>query len=389
MKRAPAIIFSLLSFLISSTAFPSADLRNFVVIGDSLAAGYQSGTITPSSQQHSFPVLIAQQAGVNFTVPTLVPPPILTPIPNNLAVPGERVCDTLSVTSVAQNPIAVLHNVMLGSNNTQVSLAQSSQPTTLLVEIGSNDVFLYAIIKQNIVLQQIAALTGLTISQIELGLAQGDPTLVALATAISAQVPSPITLNPQYGVFPTPVDTFTTCYANLMDSIANLSSKPAVVISTIPDVMTSPYIKLLSAEGILNNNDLTLIQSRLTTLNQVITAQASSRGVVLYDAYAALHEIGLTGYVVGGQRLNTNFYCGVFSLDGVHPTNTIDGAIANDYINVLNSNYGAGIPPLSVVQIEKVDPLIDLPLCASPTSPAGAFNSNVQQAIHSMNNPGN
>ncbi len=357
-----------------SVVFAKVDLSQFIVIGDSIAAGYQNGTITPSSQQNSFPALIAKQAQLNFILPSLSSPP--PPTPDNLAVPGERVCDTLSYASVQSNPFAVLHNVMLGSGTTQIGLAESSNPTTLLVEIGANDVLLHAIVKQNIIESEIASITGLTLEQVQIGLAQGNPTLIAIATAISA-IPA---LNE---IFLTSTAEFTGCYTELMNRINNMPSEPTTLVLNIPDVMSSPYVKLMIAEGILNSNDVSIMQSRITEFNQVIASTSQSIGAELIDAYAITKDIAESGYVVGGQRLNTNFYCGVFSLDGVHPTNTIDALIANEVIHALNQ-LGAGISPLSVVKIAKVDPLLNLDLCATPTHPASALNKSVQDAINSM-----
>ena len=48
----------------------------------------------------------------------------------------------------------------------------------------------------------------------------------------------------------------------------------------------------------------------------------------------------------------------VSSLDGVHPTNTAYAVIANEFIKTLNREFSAGIPPVSVAQIAKTDPLI-------------------------------
>src|ERR1035437_1877130 len=60
----------------------------------------------------------------------------------------------------------------------------------------------------------------------------------------------------------------------------------------------------------------------------------------------------------GGQRLTTGFMGGLFSLDGIHPTNTGYAIIANEFIKTMNRSLLAGIPPVSVEQVNKTDPLI-------------------------------
>ena len=49
---------------------------------------------------------------------------------------------------------------------------------------------------------------------------------------------------------------------------------------------------------------------------------------------------------------------GLFSLDGIHPTNTGYAIIANEFIKAMNRSLAAGIPPVSVEQVSKTDPLI-------------------------------
>ncbi|HYV62622.1 MAG TPA: hypothetical protein VE958_08100 [Bryobacteraceae bacterium] len=73
------------------------------------------------------------------------------------------------------------------------------------------------------------------------------------------------------------------------------------------------------------------------------------------------------GYVTLGQRLSTEFLGGVFSLDGIHPTYTGHALIANEFIRALNTQFAAGIPPVSVGQVAASDPLV-LPGAGHPAA---------------------
>ena len=42
---------------------------------------------------------------------------------------------------------------------------------------------------------------------------------------------------------------------------------------------------------------------------------------------------------------------GLFSLDGVHPSSQAHGIVANEFIKVINSKYGASIPEVDVSTI--------------------------------------
>jgi hypothetical protein len=48
----------------------------------------------------------------------------------------------------------------------------------------------------------------------------------------------------------------------------------------------------------------------------------------------------------------------LFSLDGVHPTNTGYAIIANEFIKTMNRSLRTNIPYVSVAQVSQTDPLI-------------------------------
>ena len=61
---------------------------------------------------------------------------------------------------------------------------------------------------------------------------------------------------------------------------------------------------------------------------------------------------------MGDRRLTTDFLGGLFSLDGIHPTNTGYAIIANEFIKALNHRFHAGIPPVDVEAVLSDDPLV-------------------------------
>src|ERR1035438_1325729 len=50
-----------------------ADLSRFVVVGDSLSAGYQNSQLVESGQVHGYANVIATQAGVSLNLPLVLP----------------------------------------------------------------------------------------------------------------------------------------------------------------------------------------------------------------------------------------------------------------------------------------------------------------------------
>ena len=79
------------------------------------------------------------------------------------------------------------------------------------------------------------------------------------------------------------------------------------------------------------------------------------RNVVVVDINALFKNLSANGIVVGGKKLTTGFLGGLFSLDGVHPSNTGYAILANETIHAINNQFGTKIP---LIVLETVpDPL--------------------------------
>ncbi len=200
------------------------DFSRFVVIGNSLAAGFQSGSLYEEAQMHSFGKLIADKMNVPFAQPYFSDPgtpgritvvslsPFVTNIStqsgtptnlaykypyNNLGVPGARLYDVLNATNQndcftglagAPNP---LFDVILRNAGTQFQQARLLQPSFVILWIGSNDV---------------------------------------LGFATSGGVKPDV---------PTDINLFKSLFAQTADSIASLGAK--VAVGNIPDVTAIPF----------------------------------------------------------------------------------------------------------------------------------------------------
>lgn len=160
----------------------NADLTKMVSLGNSLTAGYQSGTLYISATQFAYPYLIAKQAGVEMSgiavsdpglggrmeISSLSPFTIFTnttrgtilnanfPAPyQNLGVPGALAYDVLQATSSTNCASAlfggspntffdiILRNGATGTK-TPIQLALEQNPTFISLWIGNNDVLGYA-----------------------------------------------------------------------------------------------------------------------------------------------------------------------------------------------------------------------------------------------------
>lgn len=385
-------ILLVLAVLLSAAALPAQEQPNFfnlVVIGDSLAAGVRSGGINADSQQRSFAALLAQQMRTFLLLPLLdprlapelvlrdasvfpprieAPPPSLPPgaiprtapfiFPTNLAVPGHNTADALlRRASPAFNSLTDLIlgipalTTPLGARS-QAELALIYRPSFVVIWIGSNDTLGAAL--------------------------RADPSLV------------------------TPVNEFAEKYTVLIEGLRFVGA--TMVVANIPDVTVIPFLtpatKLAAiiglplsvigpllgiAEGdfvtanafpliaeilqrrragplppqvVLTADEAAAIRSATSLMNQIIAQIAGERGIALVNINAELNRIAREGLNVAGRKLTTDFLGGLFSLDGIHPTNTGQAIIANMFIDTINSFFKTNIPRIDLAPIVATDPLV-------------------------------
>jgi GDSL-like Lipase/Acylhydrolase len=380
------------------------DLSRLVVVGDSISAGVQNFSLLDTQQPNGYAALIAAQAGVPMTLPlvpspgapnvlqliSIGPPPTIQPAsgtlpsiprdnptaqPTNLSVPGITVQQALTLTpSLTANPgdpVQGWANIVLGfptpfavpgTAQTQIEQAVGLKPTTVIVWLGNNDVLipllfggtptqvptfaeaylnvLLALSQTNarLVVANIPNITGLPyltpvatlareiglpLSEVtsELGVGPGDylrPAGVTFAEQILKGAPGPI--------------------SNYMCSAEPFSTAP------IPCVLTA--------------SEASTFQETVNAYNLTITLEATLFGATQVDIYSLVEGIYQNGYQSGGYCLNASFLGGLFSLDGVHPTNTGYAIIANTFIQQMNNTMGTGIPLVSVANVVKNDPLV-------------------------------
>ncbi len=152
-----------------------ADFSNFVVLGGSLAAGYQNGALYKTAQKYSIGKLIAEQMDVKFLQPLFMDPGIggrievisLNPIVtttrdiysesitnfdlskslNNLAIPGAYLRDILfaknSRTAIDNNNV-IFDLILRNQDKTVFDQLDSSNSTFAILWAGEYDVLDYA-----------------------------------------------------------------------------------------------------------------------------------------------------------------------------------------------------------------------------------------------------
>jgi lysophospholipase L1-like esterase len=378
--------------LSGSASGNAGDFTRTVFIGDSLTAGFQSDSLLDAAQVNGYAALIAQQAKFSLNLPLMAPPGVpsvlqlvspgpppvtqpapgtskgrddLTLQPTDLAVPGHTLNDLLNtapklIPSTPEDTITYLilgfPGIDQGVQFTQLQWAEQLNPTTLFVWIGNNDAL-------------IADITGTPASM-------------------------------------TPVDTFSSQYAQLMKELTS-KTRANLIVANIPDVTDVAYmtpgaalLALFSAQtgipaatisaatgigatdlvntdglaqmeailggtqpgpvtdsGFLTAAETAAVKQTVIQYNQVIAQDVASAGGTLVDVYSASKGLGANPPTINGYKLNFGFLGGFFSLDGIHPTNTGYALTANVFIDTMNAALKTTIPEVDVSAVAAKDPL--------------------------------
>jgi len=204
----------------------------------------------------------------------------------------------------------------------------------------------------------------------------------------------------------TPVANFTTQYQALITQLTTQTSAH-LVIANIPDVTAVPYLQPaagllakysagtglptttlsalfgisagdyvtpaglsqlsaiiagtqktpLSDAGVLTAAEVVTAKANVVAYNQVIAQQATAAGATLVDINALFAQVATSGVTINGVTGTSAFLGGVFSLDGVHPTNTGYAVIANKFIDTMNAAVKTSIADVNVTTVAAADPL--------------------------------
>ena len=361
----------------------SADFTNYVSAGDSLTAGFMSGSLIDTSQLHDYPVIIATQAGVSdFEQPLVSPPGIpailhlvglfptvivpesgqgqpenleLPRLYNNLAVPGETAGSMITVKSdIPSTGKPGLHDLILRGFGTQLEEVIGAKPTFVTLWIGNNDA-LGAATSGN-----VALLTPLPVFTQEYQTIVGAIASMTGAKMAIANIPDVtsipfVTTIPPFLVDPT-TNQPVIVNGNLVPLIGPkglLGPGDHVLLSAGADLAKGLGIPRplgtglpLPASDVLLAADAATIDNQIAGYNAVIQATAQQVGAAFVDANSLLKELATTGIQVGGIPFSASFLTGgVFAYDGVHPTHFGYAFVANAFIDAINQKFGAAIPP--------------------------------------------
>ncbi len=101
----------------------------------------------------------------------------------------------------------------------------------------------------------------------------------------------------------------------------------------------------LGGEYVLTNEEVTDVIMATDGYNNTLESLTdSNENIVLVDMNAKMQELATSGLVYDGISYTDEFVSGnAFSLDGVHPTAKGYAIVANEFINVINENFGTAL----------------------------------------------
>ncbi|MDX1503856.1 MAG: SGNH/GDSL hydrolase family protein [Thermoanaerobaculia bacterium] len=366
----------------------SADFSRFVAMGDSLGAGFMSGSLHEGGQRNSWPSLIYQQvngSAAGFEQPLVSSPGIpgilelrsLVPLviapaagfgnPNNLTLP--RPYDNLSVPgftmgdasqTVTGNPVI---DVVLRGLGTQLQQTAFLQPSFVALWLGSNDVLgaaLSGVAIEGVTLTPVndfavaLATVGQTLEAV--GVQQGAIATIPNVTSVPfVTTLPPVVVDPAGN--PVVIDgQFIPLIAETSTGVRPLGPGDFVLLTATAELAQGRGVPPplgnagpLSTFVVLDRDEVAAIQARVDELNALIRQAAQDSGAALVDVNAIFDEVVAEGLNIGGIEYSADFLTGgLFSLDGFHASPMGYAIIANAFIDAINATYGGSIPPVNL-----------------------------------------
>ncbi len=350
-------LFLFLSFVSLSSA------QSIISLGDSLGAGVQSMEATIAMQSAAYSKLIANQAGTAHPLPLIVGSPFSTafsPVGRtrlNPATPALNIATSGSdVASIlVERPVPPLDSesdlILPPYTGSQVEIAEAVGADIALCWIGNNDA-----------LDAVTLFNQLDASQMT-PLAEFETNFREIAQRLAAASPHVI-----FGNIPS-----VTSIAFVMgpdDLEAFTGSSHGLPVGHATTLITAMALRTGLLDGsvladpgfVLDPTEIAAIQQRIDEFNAVIDAEAAAVGAVVLDAASIFDTLDQTGLTLFGVPLTTDYLGGIFSLDGVHPSNIVHAFIANQIIQASNASFGTSIPEIGPIQLWLTlfsDPYVD------------------------------
>jgi len=105
----------------------------------------------------------------------------------------------------------------------------------------------------------------------------------------------------------------------------------------------------------LDAGEISTASTAIASFNSVISSVAAAKGFALFDANTFFSDVAANGYdpgVPGMDELTAKFVeGGLFSLDGVHPSDIGYAVIANEFIKAINDKFDVQIATVNLNEV--------------------------------------
>jgi lysophospholipase L1-like esterase len=104
----------------------------------------------------------------------------------------------------------------------------------------------------------------------------------------------------------------------------------------------------IGSEYVLDATEVAAIDNATTAFNEILESKATEYGLAFANLNQLMNEI-VAGKIIDGATYSSAFVSGnIFSLDGIHATPRGSAIIANEFIEAINSKYGASVPKVDI-----------------------------------------
>ncbi len=354
-----------LGALFSSPA--EAGVPIMLAVGDSIGEGVQSADANLRTQPFSYVNLLARQIGVHFPLPLIRSSPLgvigdttfrsrLRPYvaASNLSVSGADVHSLLYDRADALWKYVIDSEtdlVLFPRVGSQMEIVEAIRPRFVVCWIGNNDVLSAALSFDQLDATQMTPVEDFRTDFEEIVLRLGS-----LGTkAVFANIPDVTKIG------------FLVDDQDLMKFLGSDFDLPeghftTIVVMLLIRLGLDDGSLLKDPDFVLDSDEVALIQERIDVFNEIIENGAASINMPVVDINALFDQIDEDPPTFFGIPVTPRFLGGIFSLDGVHPSNIGHALAANAFIETINFHFHVDIPLIPEGDLQRsflMDPFQD------------------------------